>query len=82
MLSDCIDRKYCVPGLVCDGNFKMEHMIMKNPKDDVFLRDGRGFMVSAGDYDEHIRTSIETKEVGATNAMYIVQSPETPPPAI
>jgi hypothetical protein len=48
---------------VVDGNFSAQHMDIRNKGDDVFLRDGRGFMVSESKYQEHIAASPEPKYV-------------------
>jgi hypothetical protein len=51
------------PSLVVDGNFKAEQIKMRRPQDDVALIDGEGYMVTDGPYREHLKASIETKEV-------------------
>jgi hypothetical protein len=50
--------------IVVDGNFSLEHMRMKKSEDDVFLSDGEGYMVQMLPYQEHLKTSIETTQVG------------------
>ncbi|KAG1871356.1 hypothetical protein DFJ58DRAFT_713869 [Suillus subalutaceus] len=37
-----------------DGNFKAEHLHATNPDDEVYLMDGRGFMVGDSMYKEHL----------------------------
>jgi hypothetical protein len=49
--------------IVVDGNFSLEHMKMKNSKDDVFLSDGEGYMVEMSPYQEHLDMSLETTQV-------------------
>lgn len=48
-----------------DGNFKAEHLHMRNPADDVSISDGHGFMVGSKAYGEHLKMGIETPEVSA-----------------
>jgi hypothetical protein len=57
------DQSKYIRSFVMDGNFKAEHMNMKNAGDDVSLSEGTGFMVKDKEYKEHIRVSKETKEV-------------------
>ena len=35
-----------------DGNFKAEHMKPKNPDEELWLMDGRGYMVTSGMYNQ------------------------------
>ena len=51
------------PSFVVDGNFKLEHLIMRRPDDDVALWDGAGNMVTSGPYMKHLRTAQEPKQV-------------------
>lgn len=46
-----------------DGNFKAEHMHDKSPADQVYLMDGRGYMVSRDRYHEHLKVSKDAPEV-------------------
>lgn len=46
-----------------DGNFSAEHMKMWNPQDDVALTDGSGYMVKTSDYESHLKTATENREV-------------------
>jgi hypothetical protein len=46
-----------------DGNFKTDHMQMKNPEDDVWLSDGQGYFVPNSSYEEHIQTAVPIKQV-------------------
>jgi hypothetical protein len=39
---------------VCDGNFKADHMRMKNPENDVILGDGQGYFVASKPYKQHL----------------------------
>lgn len=41
--------------LVTDGNFKQDHLAMKNDYNDVALSDGLGYMVSRKQFDQYIR---------------------------
>jgi len=47
-----------------DGNFKLDHLKMRRPEDDVALRDGGGHMTTKAPYMEHLRTAPESKTVG------------------
>ena len=38
-----------------DGNFKQDHLKMKNPDEDVALSDGEGYMVGKKDFEEYLR---------------------------
>jgi len=49
--------------IVADGNFKLENVKPRCPENDVFLSDGRGFMVEDKPYQAHIAASIEVKQV-------------------
>ena len=40
--------------LVADGNFKQDHLAMKNDSDDVSLSDGLGFMVSRKTFNSYL----------------------------
>ena len=42
--------------LVADGNFKQDHLAMKNDHDDVALSDGLGYMVSRKQFDHYIHS--------------------------
>lgn len=46
-----------------DGNFKAEHMHDKRPDDQVFLMDGKGYMVSRERYHEYLKAAKDTPEV-------------------
>ncbi|KAI6145957.1 hypothetical protein BKA82DRAFT_4016123 [Pisolithus tinctorius] len=39
---------------VMDGNFKAEHMLLKNAAEEVWLMDGNGFMVTLAPYKEYL----------------------------
>jgi hypothetical protein len=49
--------------LVMDGNFKADHMIMKNPRDDVWLMDGEAYFVPRAAYQKHIETAVTKPQV-------------------
>jgi hypothetical protein len=48
---------------VVDGNFTAQHMNMRQPQLDVFLSDGLGYMVTDTDYQAHLASATESKEV-------------------
>jgi hypothetical protein len=48
---------------VSDCNFKLQHMKMRRPDDDVALRDGRGFMVESTQYAAHLQNTVEAVKV-------------------
>ena len=48
-----------------DGNFQINKLKTKNPLDDVALADGKAFMVKEAEYREHIRITIDDKEVSS-----------------
>jgi hypothetical protein len=48
---------------VADGDFKLDHLRNKRPMDDVWLRDGEGYMVEEKPYYEHIKVSVESTQV-------------------
>jgi hypothetical protein len=52
------------PSWVADGNFKLQHLAMRRPDDDVFLRDGQGHMVGREPYGTHIENTTEHYQVG------------------
>ena len=49
--------------LVADGNFSLDHMRMRRPDLDVGLTDGEGYVVESKQYQQHLKESIEIKEV-------------------
>ncbi|KAJ8699116.1 hypothetical protein PTI98_002269 [Pleurotus ostreatus] len=50
------------PLLVADGNFKFDHLQLKNPQSDVILRDGTGFLVTTSTYENHLDVTSGTQE--------------------
>jgi len=48
---------------VADGNFKFEHMVIQNSTKDVYLSDGRGFVVGDEEYQKHVAASVQSKQV-------------------
>ena len=46
-----------------DGNFSAEHMKMKRAEDDVWLSNGEAYMVENVKYSEHLKTSLDGREV-------------------
>ena len=58
---------------IMDGNFSAQHMQMKNPKDDVRLADGHGFMVSDAAYKDHLKTAIKPpKQVNLSMSLIVL----------
>lgn len=53
-------------GFMMDGNFQAEHMRMRNPKNDVPLSDGAGFMVSKKPYELHLKSAAARQQVSST----------------
>ena len=51
------------PSFVADGNFKLQHLAMRRPDDDVFLCDGQGHMVGREPYWTHIKHTTEHFQV-------------------
>ncbi|KAG1863081.1 hypothetical protein F4604DRAFT_1587244, partial [Suillus subluteus] len=47
---------------VVDGNFTAQHMNMRQPKLDIFLSDGLGYMVAEGEYQAHLASATESRE--------------------
>lgn len=48
---------------VMDGNFSAEHMKMRQPRNDVPLSHGAGYMVAPGPYKTHLAVAQEDREV-------------------
>jgi hypothetical protein len=46
-----------------DGNFKADHMKMRQPDGDVALTDGQGYFVEDAPYKQHLETATEIKQV-------------------
>jgi hypothetical protein len=46
-----------------DGNFKADHVRMRNPEGDVELTNGEGYMVEDKRYQSHIKFTKEVKQV-------------------
>lgn len=46
-----------------DGNFKAEHMKMRNATDDVVLGEGQQFMVAEGKYQAHLKIAKDAFDV-------------------
>ena len=47
-----------------DGNFKLQHLAMRQLEDDVFLQDGQGHMVGREPYRTHLSNTVECLQVG------------------
>ncbi|KIK72303.1 hypothetical protein PAXRUDRAFT_22140 [Paxillus rubicundulus Ve08.2h10] len=45
-----------------DGNFKAEHMYEKKPDDQVFLMDGKGYMVGWKKYHDYLKAAKDSPE--------------------
>ena len=52
-----------------DGNFQAEHMKIRNPKNNVLLSDGAGFMVSKKLYKSHLKSMVERQQVSAVSCI-------------
>jgi hypothetical protein len=48
---------------VVDGNFTAHHMNMRQPELDIFLSDGLGYIVTEREYQAHLASATESKEV-------------------
>jgi hypothetical protein len=48
---------------VVDGNFSAEHMKMQQPTKDVSLVKGEGYMVEEMEYQNHLKSVPDSKEV-------------------
>ena len=46
-----------------DGNFKAEHMKPKNAEAEIWLMDGKGYMVTLGAYKNYIARTVNKFEV-------------------
>jgi len=57
-----------------DGNYKADHMKMKNPQDDVWIADGEGYFASDEVYKQHILMTKDHEEVKLHNIMHCIQS--------
>jgi hypothetical protein len=64
LLMRCFSKTLFMRGFMMDGNFKAEHMKMRNPENDVPLSDGTGFMVSPKPYELHLKSAVERRQVG------------------
>ncbi|KAI6024533.1 hypothetical protein EDC04DRAFT_2869369 [Pisolithus marmoratus] len=53
--------------LVMDGNFKAEHMHERHPDDQVWLMDGRSFMVANPRYQEYLKATPHIMEKSTCN---------------
>jgi hypothetical protein len=56
---------------VLDGNFSATHLKQSNPDDDVWLTSGEGMMTESTRYKEHIKITVEVKEVYMNHPMYM-----------
>lgn len=57
-------------GFIMDGNFKAEHMKMRNPENDIPLSKGTGFMVSRIPYALHLQSAVENQKVRLISCIY------------
>lgn len=46
-----------------DGNFKQDHLRMRNPEADVYLSNGHGYMVKDEDYQKHLKVAVHSQQV-------------------
>ncbi|KAG1791164.1 uncharacterized protein HD556DRAFT_1433031 [Suillus plorans] len=53
--------------LVMDGNFKVEHLHPTHPEDEVWLTDGRCFMVTRQAYQSHLTNAKEVIQMSECN---------------
>ncbi|KAH9914838.1 uncharacterized protein B0H18DRAFT_824213, partial [Fomitopsis serialis] len=53
---------------VMDGNFSAEHLKMRNPREDVSLADGHGFMVTDDPYKRHLKEAVDDREKSSCHA--------------
>ncbi|KAI0946818.1 hypothetical protein AcW1_010170 [Taiwanofungus camphoratus] len=51
-------------GFMMDGNFSVEHLKMRRPKNDVEITDGTSFFVADGRYKAHLQVTKELKGSG------------------
>ena len=58
--------------IVMDGNFKAEHMQPRNPTDELWLMDGRGFMVASDNYRDYLAGTANRPEVSAESTGMII----------
>ena len=74
--------------LLADGNFKQEHLKMKNPSDDVPLSDGHGYMVTKQDFQLYLKNTPApppSVRLSSLSALTIINNPHGPcrnPPAM
>ncbi|KAH7881928.1 hypothetical protein F5I97DRAFT_1817939, partial [Phlebopus sp. FC_14] len=54
--------------VIMDGNFKAEHMHDQTPCDQVFLIDGRGYMVVRDRYHEYLKNTNHSMEMAVNQA--------------
>ena len=52
-----------------DGNFQVEHIRMKNPKNNIPLSNGTGFMVSKELYKLHLKLVVERRQVSSISCV-------------
>lgn len=57
--------------LVLDGNFKADHIRMRNPHEDVNLTNGEGYVVEESRYGKHINVSQEVKQVMSSHLLWL-----------
>ena len=63
LLTDVFPSWKYVPTVVGDGNFKQDHLKMKNPEEDVALSDGEGYMVGKKDFEEYLKLTDSAPDV-------------------
>ncbi|KAG2114043.1 hypothetical protein BD769DRAFT_1363967 [Suillus cothurnatus] len=62
---------------VVDGNFTAHHMNMRQPKLDIFLSDGLGYIVTEREYQAHLASATESKERSACSNNQAVNAANT-----
>lgn len=67
----CFSKNLFMRGFMMDGNFKAEHMRMRNPENDVPLSDGTGFMVSKKPYESHLKLAVERRQVSSISSVLV-----------
>src|ERR1700676_302644 len=63
IITQTLSRLLYRPSYVTDGNFKLEHLAMRRPDDDVFSRDGQGHIVGREPYRTHLKNTVERLQV-------------------
>jgi hypothetical protein len=59
-------------GFVMDGNFTCYHYTQKQTQDDVWLKDGQGYMTAREKYQRHLQDAVENTERSTCNEHHAV----------